>query len=104
MAKQAELEELAKADKAKKKKQDEFYQMLEKSTDLADNLDELAEYLHEFTGATGVYIGKLIQPRKEIGDDDDDRAHIDNDNPKVVWYIHSNKNHEFIKGQILKVD
>jgi len=39
---------------------------LDKSEDLSDNLDELAVFLKEFTGATGVYIGKLVKPRKDI--------------------------------------
>lgn len=78
--------------------------MLEKSEDLTDNLDELAAYLKDFTGATGVYIGKLIKPRRDIGDDDDDRAHIDEENPKVIWYIHATDEHTFMKGNILKSD
>eukprot|EP00347_Sterkiella_histriomuscorum_P002901 403366357 len=101
MAKKAEIEETLKEDRLKQKKQSDFYDLLEKSQDLTDNLDELAQYLQDFTGATGVYIGKLIQPRKEIQDEDDDRAHIDNDNPKVVWYIHSSQGHEYMKGKIL---
>ena len=60
--------------------------------------------MKEHTGATGVYIGKLVKPRKDIGDDDDDKAHIDEENPKVVWYIHATPEHEFIKGEILKSD
>jgi hypothetical protein len=33
--------------------------------------------LHENTGATAVYIGKVVNPLKKIKDDDNDRAHID---------------------------
>jgi hypothetical protein len=44
----------------------------------------LSDFLKEFTGATGVYIGRLIKPLKPINDDDDDKAHIDDENPKVV--------------------
>lgn len=84
MAKKAELEEELKLDRAKAKKQSDFYDLLEKSQDLADNIDELAQYLQDFTGATGVYVGRLIQPRRDIGEDDDDKAHIDNENPKVI--------------------
>lgn len=76
--------------------------MLENSQDLSDNLDELAEFLLEFTGSTGVYIGKLIQPRKQINEDDDDKAHIDTENPKVIWYIYSNIGSENMRGNILK--
>lgn len=71
---------------------------------MSDNLEELAAYLKDFTNATGVYIGKLIQPKKEIGDDDDDRAHIDEENPKIIWFSHASKEHEFMKEKILKND
>jgi len=77
---------------------------LDKSEDLSDNLDELAVFLKEFTGATGVYIGKLVKPRKDISDEDDDKAHIDEENPKVIWYIHASEGHEYMKGSILKSD
>lgn len=60
MAKQAEIEETLKQDREKQKKHQDFYELLEKSQDLTDNLDELAQFLQDFTGATGVYIGKLI--------------------------------------------
>jgi hypothetical protein len=39
-----------------------------------------------------------VKPRREIGDEDDDKAHIDEENPKVVWYIHATSEHEFMKG------
>ena len=58
--------------------------MLDKSDDLTDNLDELADFLKEFTNSTGVYVGKLIKPLRPIKDDDDDKAHIDDEKPKVV--------------------
>lgn len=77
---------------------------MEKSEDLSDNLDELAAYLKDFTNATGVYIGKLVKPRRDISDEDDDKAHIDDENPKVVWYIHASEGQEFMKGNILKSD
>lgn len=77
---------------------EDFYAMLDKSEDLTDNLDELANFLCKFTGATGVYIGKLEKPRKEIGEDDDDKAHADRENPKVIRYIYSSKDQEFMRG------
>lgn len=61
-----------------------FYNEITKSDDLENNLDQLVEFLKEFTGATGVYIGKLVTPKKEINEDDDDKAHIDEENPKVI--------------------
>lgn len=79
--------------------------MLEKSEDLTDNLDELAMFLKEFTNSTGVYVGKLVKPSKNISDDDDDKAHIDDENPKVITYIHaSDPKHDYLRGKILKPD
>ncbi|CDW73780.1 UNKNOWN [Stylonychia lemnae] len=97
-------EEAVKTESIKQEKIQKFYEILTRSEDLSDNLDELAAYLKEFTGATGVYIGKLVKPRKEISDEDDDKAHVDEENPKVIWYIHASEGHEFIKGNILKSD
>lgn len=64
-----------KGEHEKQSKIAKFYELLEKSDDLNDNLDELCNFLQEFTGATGVYIGKLEKPRKAINEDDDDKAH-----------------------------
>ena len=97
-------EELAREEKAKQDKITKFYDMLDKSEDLTDNLDELANFLKEFTNSTGVYVGKLIKPLKQIKDDDDDKAHIDEENPKVVQFLYTSDGHEFLKGKILKPD
>lgn len=43
-----------------------FKKKVERSEDLADNLQDLASYLKSATGATGVYIGELIRPKKPI--------------------------------------
>lgn len=69
---------------------------------MTDELDNLSNLLQEFTNATGVYIGKLIPPKKEIGENDDDRAHIDEDNPKVIMFLHASKGHEFMVERVLK--
>ena len=58
--------------------------MLTDGEDLEDNLQDLVDYLKEFTGATGVYVGKLVNQKKEIYEDDDDAAHADDENPKMV--------------------
>jgi hypothetical protein len=46
---------------------------------LKDQLQVLAEFLKDFTKSTAVYIGKMVSPKKPIGDDDDDRAHFDDE-------------------------
>ena len=37
----------------------EFFSELEKSKDLADNIPGLVDFLQRYTGATGVYLGRL---------------------------------------------
>lgn len=63
------------------------------SEDPFDNLEELSVYLHENTGATGVYIGKLEHPFKEIGDDADESAHLNTDSPEIIKFLFSNEDH-----------
>jgi hypothetical protein len=79
-----------------------FYESITQSEDLNDNLNLLCDYLSDFTGATGVYIGKLMVPMKDINEDDDDRAHLDEENPKVIRFLYANDNHEFMQEKILK--
>ena len=57
---------------------------VKKSSDLEDNLQELVEFVQEQTGATGVYVGKLVFPSKEIDEEADDKAHLDDEAPKVI--------------------
>jgi hypothetical protein len=57
--------------------------------------------LKEFTGATGVYVGKLDYPKKDINDDDDDRAHFDEESAKVIQFIHASEGHGYMQGAIL---
>lgn len=79
-----------------------FYESITQSEDLNDNLNLLCDYLQEFTGATGVYIGKLMVPMKEINEEDDDRAHLDEENPKVIRFLYASDTHEFMQEKILR--
>lgn len=72
--------------KAKEDKKDAFFDKLKKSKDLHDNLEELSNFIEEYTDATGVYIGKLTNPIKQIKDDEGEDAHIDSVNPQVVHF------------------
>jgi hypothetical protein len=75
--------------------------------DIRDKLDELAQFLQEYTGpATGVYIGRLEKPRKTINEGDDDKAHVDRAEgvQKLIRFMYASKGHEFMKGKILKGD
>jgi hypothetical protein len=70
---------------------------------LADNLQELTHFLQEFTGATGVYVGKLEHPRLKIDEKDNDKAHVDRESAKVIKYIHASPHdHHYLNGKILK--
>jgi hypothetical protein len=57
------------------------------------------------TKATGVYIGQVEQRMKPINDDDDDKAHIEEEAPMVIKFKYANKNHENVMvGKILNPD
>jgi hypothetical protein len=56
----------------------------------------LANYLEFNIGATGVYIGQLEQKMKPINDDDDDKAHIEDEAPMIIKFKYANKSHENI--------
>ena len=43
------------------------------SRDLEEELQGLVDHIHENTGATAVYIGKVVNPLKKIKDDDKKR-------------------------------
>ena len=49
----------------------------------------MTDHLKEHTGATAVYIGKKVSPKKPIKDDDDDMAHLDTESEKIVRFSHS---------------
>ena len=57
-----------------------FEKMVTSSDDLRDQLQDLVNHLHDFTGSTAVYVGELTKPIKGFKDglqeDDDDTAHI----------------------------
>ncbi|TNV82509.1 hypothetical protein FGO68_gene1811 [Halteria grandinella] len=98
-----EQEEHDKEERTKQDKIDEFYKSLDKSSDLADNLGQLAGFLQEFTGATGVYVGKLEHPRLPIDEKDNDKAHVDRESAKVLKFVHASPaDHKYMEGKILK--
>lgn len=58
-----------------------FYEKINFSADLNDQLQDLVDFLKMKTNATAVYVGKLVSPKRPITDDDDENAHVDNDSP-----------------------
>lgn len=78
-----------------------FHETIAQSEDLNDNLQYLVDIIAENTGATGVYIGKLVPPTRPIKDNSDDHAHIVENQPKVVRYIHTTPNHSYMVNKTL---
>lgn len=101
-SKKAKLEEAKKA--AEEKVKDDFWDKVQKSKDLHDNLDDLTNFIQKHTGATGVYIGKLVYPMKEIEEDAGELDHEDQEAPKVIRYIHATENHKFLIDRCLGPD
>lgn len=56
------------------------------------------------TNATAVYIGKVVQPKKAIQENDNDRAHIDRDADHVITYLSANQEHSFLIDKSLRKD
>jgi len=84
---------------------EKFWKEVETSPDPSKNLPSLANYIEKNLKVTGVYIGKLEPKMKEIKDDDDDTAHIDEEAPKVIKFKHANLSHESIMiGKVLPPD
>ena len=69
-----------------------------------DQLQELVEILKDFTKSTAVYIGKLETPKRRIQEDDDDKAHIDDDAQKIIHFLNASKGHEFLVDAVLRQD
>eukprot|EP00829_Urostomides_striatus_P011848 TRINITY_DN2997_c0_g1_i1.p1 TRINITY_DN2997_c0_g1~~TRINITY_DN2997_c0_g1_i1.p1 ORF type:complete len:331 (-),score=136.51 TRINITY_DN2997_c0_g1_i1:11-1003(-) len=90
-------------EKAIKNKSEEFEKLAKNTEDLYDILDSLAIYLKELTSATGVYIGELEHPKKEIKEGDNETAHIDEAAPLVIRYIKATPDHQYLVDQSLKM-
>lgn len=103
LVKQGQVQEQEKSER--QAQIDQFYQKtIGESKDLTDQIQDLADFLKQFTSATAVYIGKLVAPKKPIKDDDDDKAHIDLDVQQIIHYLNATDGHEFLVDQILKQD
>ena len=96
-----EEEKQAKAQEQEEARHKAFDDKVAKSDDLSDQLQDLAGYLQDNTKATGVYIGQLIRPKKEIEEDADETAHVDEEAEEIVRYIHATDKHEYIVDQTL---
>lgn len=81
-----------------------FEDKMQQTPDLIDILNELAEYLKEFTGATGVYIARLEQTKKEISEGDNDMAHIDESGQRIIKYLSATEDHQFMIDKTLSMN
>lgn len=63
----------------------------------------MTEYVHSNVGSTGVYIGQLEPPLREIADDADENAHLDLERPEIIKFKHANEDHrDLITGTVLQ--
>ena len=99
--KMRDVEEQLKKEKEHSTKIDDFRDKVATSDDLSDMLQEFTHYLKEFTGATGVYIGRLIKPNKQIQEGDDDKAHENPEANEIIRYIYATQDHEFMINKTL---
>lgn len=84
-------------------KENDFYKTVDSSEDLEDRLQNLANYLQEYTKATTAYVAKLVPHKNEIEEGDDDTAHINNEDPLHLDILHSAPhNFEFINRKTIE--
>ena len=100
--KQKLLEESKKKEEEKEQKKNQLREEIKSCEDFELKLNDICEQLKQITGATGVYISSYDYKRKQVEKiTDDENAHIDPDNIKVLRYIHWNEDHNFLHGKYL---
>ena len=96
------MEEMKKKEEEKEQEKEKLRETIKSCTDFEDKLNEICDQLKTIIGATGVYISSYEYKRKPIENiTDDENAHIDPDNIKVLRYIHWNEDHNFLHGKYL---
>ena len=100
--KQKMMEEMKKKEEEKEQEKEKLRESIKNCTDFEDKLNEICDQLKSIIGATGVYVSSYEFKRKAIENvTDDENAHIDPDNIKVLRYIHWNEDHNFLHGKFL---
>jgi len=100
--KQKMIEEMKKKEEEKEQEKEKLRETIKSCTDFEDKLNEICEQLKNIIGATGVYVSSYEYKRKAIENiTDDENAHIDPDNIKVLRYVHWNEDHNFLNGKYL---
>ena len=96
------MEEMKKKEEEKEQEKENLRETIKTCTDFEDKLNEICDQLKSIIGATGVYVSSYEFKRKAIENvTDDENAHIDPDNIKVLRYIHWNEDHNFLHGKFL---
>ena len=96
------MDELKQKEEEKEKEKEKLREEIRTCEDFEIKLNDICEQLKNITGATGVYISSYDYKRKPIEKiTDDENAHIDPDNIKVLRYIHWNEDHNFLHGKYL---
>ena len=100
--KQKMIEEMKQKEEEKEQEKEKLRETIRTCTDFEDKLNDICEQLKNIIGATGVYISSYEIKRKAIEKiTDDENAHLDPDNVKVLRYIHWNEDHNFLHGKYL---
>ena len=100
--KQKMMEEMKKKEQEQEQEKEKLRESIKTCTDFEDKLNEICDQLKTIIGATGVYVSSYEFKRKAIENvTDDENAHIDPDNIKVLRYIHWNEDHNFLHGKFL---
>jgi len=81
-----------------------FWDKIQHSDDLNDNLQDLVDYIKKFTNVESVYVGRLVQPKKDIADDDDEQAHQDEESQKIIQFLHDSEGKDFMKDKTLLIE
>ena len=96
------IEEMKNKEEEKEKEKEKLRETIISCTDFEDKLNNICDQLKVIIGATGVYVSSYEYKRKAIEKiTDDENAHIDPDNIKVLRYIHWNEDHNFLHGKYL---
>lgn len=102
--KQIELEKQRKEKEAELKKiQDKKLKFLEKiksSKDIEVDLNSFCNDLESLVNATGVYVSILDKKRKDVTEDEDENAHLIDQ--QVIRYVNFSESHKFLQYKFLE--
>ncbi len=95
--KRKEIEEdIAKV--AEKKKN--FLNKIKECKDIEKNMDSFCDELEHIVNATGVYVCRLDKKRRDVNEDEDEHAHLIDQ--QVIRYVNFSNSHNFLKWKYLE--